>query len=104
MQTLFILNVSFNELCRFWDCLFVFGLDFYIAISLSIIHYFENDWLEFNDSTEFIYHSKECLNPKKFENIYEDFDKRKISINKSINKSKQYYKSMDKDNIKKMKN
>ena len=41
MQILLILNVSFNEL--FWDCLFVFGLDFFIAISLSIIHYFEND-------------------------------------------------------------
>ena len=41
MQILLILNVSFNEL--FWDCLFVFGLDFFIVISLSIIHYFEND-------------------------------------------------------------
>ena len=70
MQTLLILNVSFNEL--FWDCLFVFGLDFFIAISLSIIHYFENDWLEFNDSTEVIYYLKECLNPKKFENIWKE--------------------------------
>ena len=52
MQILLILNVSFNEL--FWDCLFVFGLDFFIAISLSIIHYFKNDLLEFNDSTEVI--------------------------------------------------
>ena len=104
MQTLFILNVPFNELCRFWDCLFIFGLDFFIAISLSIIHYFENDLLEFKDSTEVIYYLKECLNPKKFENIYEDFDKRIISIDKIINKAKQYYKSMYKDNIKKMKN
>ncbi len=51
-----------------------------------------------------IYYLKKCLNPKQFENIYEDFDKRIISNYKIINKSKQYYKSMDKDNIKKMKN
>ncbi len=54
MQTLFILNVPFIELCRFWDSYFCFGLDFFIAISLSIIHYFENDLFEFNDSTNII--------------------------------------------------
>ena len=67
MQTLLILNVPFNEL--FLGLFIFFGLDFFIAISLSIIHYFENDLLEFNDSTEVIYYLKECLNPKKFENI-----------------------------------
>ena len=104
MQTLFILNLPFNELCRIWDCLFVFGLDFLIAISLSIIHYFENDLLEFNDSTEVIYYLKECLNPKKYEDIDKDFDKRIISIDKIINKAEKYYKIMENHNIKKMKN
>ena len=104
MQTLFILNLPFNELCRIWDCLFVFGLDFLIAISLSIIHYFENDLLEFKDSTEVIYYLKECLNPKKYEDIDKDFDKRIISIDKIINKAEKYYKIMENHNIKKMKN
>ncbi len=103
MQTLFILNMSFNELCRVWDCLFVFGLDFFITISLSIMHYFENDLLEFKDSTEVIYYLKECLNPKKYENIYKDFDKRIITLDKIINKAEKYFKKMEKD-IKKMKN
>jgi hypothetical protein len=103
MQTLFILNLPFNELCRIWDCLFVFGLDFFITISLSIMHYFENDLLEFKDSTEVIYYLKECLNPKKYENIYKDFDKRIITLDKIINKAEKYFKKMEKD-IKKMKN
>ena len=65
LQTLFILNLPYEELCRIWDCFFIYGFDFVIPISLSIIYYLEKKFYEFNDSTELIYYFNESLNPKK---------------------------------------
>ncbi len=104
MQTLFTLTLPYNELCRMWDCFFVYGFDFVIPISLSIIYYMEKKLLEFKDSSDVIYYFKECFNPNKYEIIYEDFDKRILSIDKIIIRAKKIFKSMNKEYIINIKN
>ncbi len=104
MQTLFTLTLPFNELCRIWDCFFINGFDFIIPISLSIIYYMEKKLLEFKDSSDVIYYFKECFNPNKYEIIYEDFDKRILSIDKIIIRAKKIFKSMNKEYIINIKN
>ena len=99
MQTLFTLTLPYNELCRIWDCFFVNGFDFIIPISLSIIYYMEKKLLEFKDSSDVIYYFKECFNPNKYEIIYNDFDKRILSIDKIIIRAKKIFKSMNKEYI-----
>ena len=98
-QTLFTINLPYNELCRIWDCFFIFGLDFIIPISLSLIYYMEKDLLKFKDSTEIVYYFKECLNTNNFEIIHKDIEKRIITIDKIISKAKQIFKLMNKNYI-----
>ena len=99
LQTLFILNLPYEELCRIWDCFFIYGFDFVIPISLSIIYYLEKKFYEFNDSTELIYYFNESLNPKKIEFIYSDFDNRIFTIDRIISRAKKIFKSMNKNYI-----
>ena len=63
IQTLFTINFPFDEVCRIWDSLIVFGFDFIIYLSLSIIYYAEEELLKLNDSSDIINYLKEIMNP-----------------------------------------
>ncbi len=103
IQTLFIINFPFEETCRIWSCLFVYGFDFIIPLSLSIVHYLEDNLLKLNDSSDVMCFLKESLSPKDIDFIYENIEKNIILMDKIINKGKQYKDSINKDEIKKLK-
>ena len=103
IQTLFIINFPFEETCRIWSCLFVYGFDFIIPLSLSIVYYLEDNLLKLNDSSDIMYFLKESLSPKDIDFIYENIEKNVILMEKIINKGKQYKDSINKDEIKKLK-
>jgi hypothetical protein len=63
IQTLFTINFQFDEACRIWDSLIVFGFDFIIYISLSIIYYAEDKLLKLDDSSDIINYLGEMMNP-----------------------------------------
>ena len=63
MQTLFTINLPFQEACYVWDSLLVYGFDFIISISLSILHYSEKNLLKLNDSSDILSFLKETLEP-----------------------------------------
>ena len=63
IQTLFIVNLPFKEACYIWDSLLVYGFDFIIPISLSILHFTEKNLLKLNDSSDILSFFKETLNP-----------------------------------------
>ena len=63
LQTLFTINFPFNEVCRLWDSLIIFGFDFIIYLSLAIIYYAEDELLKLDDSSDFINYLKELMNP-----------------------------------------
>ena len=80
IQTLFTINFEFDEACRIWDSLIVFGFDFIIYISLSIIYYAEDALLKLNDSSDIINYFGEMMSPNpinkknyNFESNYKDF-------------------------------
>ena len=63
IQTLFTINFQFYEACRIWDSLIVFGFDFIIYLSLSIIYFAEDYLLKLNDSSDIINYLIEMMNP-----------------------------------------
>ena len=63
IQTLFTVNLPFKEACYIWDSLLVYGFDFIIPISLSILHFTEKNLLKLNDSSDILSFFKETLNP-----------------------------------------
>ena len=63
IQTLFTINLPFEETCYIWDALFAYGIDFIMPISLSIIYFIENNLLELKDSSDIISYLKETLTP-----------------------------------------
>ena len=80
LQTLFTISFPFNEVCRIWDALIVFGFDFIIYLSLAIIYYAEEKLLKLDDSSDFSNYLNEIMNPnpgiKKFiedEPNYKDY-------------------------------
>ena len=103
IQTLFIVNLPFEESCRIWDSLFIYGFDFIIPICFSIIHYMENSLLKLKDSSDVMNFLKESLSPKDIEYINDNFEKRIIPIDKIIKKGKQYKNMMNKNEIIKLK-
>ena len=63
IQTLFTINFSFNEVCRIWDALIIFGFDFIVYISLAIVDYAEDELVKLDDSSDFVNYLKELMNP-----------------------------------------
>ena len=63
LQTLFTINLPYNEVCQIWDSLIVFGFDFIIYISLAIVYFAQNELLKLDDSSDFAIFFKEMLNP-----------------------------------------
>ena len=80
LQTLFTISFSYNELCRIWDSLIVFGFDFIIYLSLALIYFAEDELLKLDDSSDFANYLKEMMTPnpgiKKYineESNYKDY-------------------------------
>ena len=63
IQTLLTINLPFRETCYIWDSLLVYGFDFIIPISLSILYFIEKDLLQLKDSSDIISFLQETLNP-----------------------------------------
>ena len=92
LQTLFTINFPFNEICRLWDSLIVYGFDFIIYLSLSIIYFAEDNLLKFDDSSDIINHLNEMMNPnigiKKFFEFEHDYKDYVIPIYNIISRAK----------------
>ena len=63
IQTLFTVNLPFNEACYIWDSLLVYGVDFIVPIALSILHFTEKKLLKLKDSSDIISFFQETFNP-----------------------------------------
>ena len=63
IQTLFTISFPYNEVCRIWDSLIVFGFDFIIYLSLAIVYYAEDELLKLNDSSDLINCLQEIIYP-----------------------------------------
>ena len=63
IQTLLTINLPFKEACYIWDSLLVYGFDFIIPISLSILYFTQKKLLELKDSSDIISFLQETLNP-----------------------------------------
>lgn len=64
IQTLFTVCMPYKETCRLWDSLIVYGVDFVIPLSLSILGFVEKKLLKLQDSADIIFFLKETLNPQ----------------------------------------
>ena len=74
LQTLFTIIFPFNEICRLWDSLIVYGFDFIIYLSLSIIYFAEDELLKLNDSSDIIEYFTEMMNSNKKIKKYIDIE------------------------------
>ena len=63
-QTLYTLNLPFEELCYMWDLLLIKGFDFSIYINLAIIHYLEKYLIKLDDSSDILQYLQNALNPE----------------------------------------
>lgn len=92
LQTLFTINFTFNEICRLWDSLIVYGFDFIIYLSLSIIYFAEDNLLKFDDSSDIINHLNEMMTPnigiKKFFEVEPNYKDYVIPIYSIISRAK----------------
>ena len=92
LQTLFTINFTFNEICRLWDSLIVYGFNFIIYLSLSIIYFAEDNLLKYDDSSDIINHLNEMMNPnigiKKFVEFDPDYKDYVIPIYSIISRAK----------------
>ena len=103
IQTLFIISLPFEETCRIWDYLFIYGFDFIIPICFGIIYYMEDNLLLIKDSSDVMEFFKESFSPNDTQLISDNIDKKIIPIDKIIKKGKYYSNLMNKDEIKKIK-
>ena len=72
-QTFFTISLPFNELCHLWDVLLIYGFDFIIPFSLSILECVKNNLLELHDSFDIAGYLQNTLNPENFNlvNVYD---------------------------------
>ena len=98
MQTLFTISLPYEELCRIWDSLIIFGFDFVIYLSLAIISYAEDELLQLNDLLDIINHLTEIMNPnqiiKRLINYYHNYTEYIIPIDKIISKAQKIKKEI----------
>ena len=92
LQTLFTISFPFNEVCRIWDALIIFGFDFIIYLSLAIIYYAEEKLLKLDDSSDFSNYLNEIMNPnpgiKKFIEVEPNYKDYIIPIYSIISRAK----------------
>ena len=79
IQTLFTVNLPFNELCHIWDALLVYGMDFIIPIILSILYFMKDKLLELKDSSDIMIFLQETLYPTQ-ENLVNIIYKEDINL------------------------
>ena len=98
MQSLFTISLPYEELCRIWDSLIIFGFDFVIYLSLAIISYAEDELLQLNDLLDIINHLTEIMNPnqiiKRLINYYHNYTEYIIPIDKIISKAQKIKKEI----------
>ena len=63
IQTLFAVSLNFENACHIWDALLVYGMDFIIPISLSILYLTKDNLLSLNDSTDIVKFLEKTLKP-----------------------------------------
>ena len=83
IQTLFTVNLPFNEACHIWDSLLVYGLDFIIPIILSILSFIKDKLLKLNDSSDIMILFQETLTPSE-ENLIDIIYKEGINLKNYI--------------------
>ena len=92
IQTLFTISFPYNEVCRIWDSLLVFGFDFIIYLSLAIVYFAEDKLLELDDSSDLSNCLKEIMNPnpgvKKYINKDSNYKDYVIPIYSLISRAK----------------
>ena len=92
IQTLFTMNLPYDITCRIWDCLFVYGFPFIIAIVLSIIGYYKKTLLSYKDSSDVIIFLKEILYPQDIVEVSKaNALSKTINIEKVIEEAKTIY-------------
>lgn len=92
IQTLFTMNLPYDITCRIWDCLFVYGFQFIIAIVFSLIGYYEKALLSYKDSSDVIIFMKEILYPQDTIEVSKTLASSKtINIDKVIEEAKTIY-------------
>ena len=83
IQTLLTINLPFKEACYIWDSLLVYGFDFIIPISLSILYFTNKILLQLKDSSDIISFLQETLNPNP-KNILNILYKDNINLNNFV--------------------
>lgn len=97
-QTLFTLNLPFDELCYIWDLFLIKGFDFAIYISLGIVHYLEKYLLKLEDSSDILMYFMNALNPEKNKAInINDIEKYIIPLKKIFLKAFEIEERIKKD-------
>ena len=72
IQTLFTLNLPFEELTSIWDVLMLKGFDYIIYICLAILESLEKHLLKLNDSSDILDYINNVLNPTVTSLIYKN--------------------------------
>ncbi|MCQ2819589.1 MAG: TBC domain-containing protein, partial [archaeon] len=108
LQTIFSVATPFEITCRIWDCLFAYGMDFIIPISIGILSILQKHLLKINDSVEIIEYFKKSFFMKTIKrrlsqpNIMSP-SKEEISFEKVVSQAKQVGKSINKEALNKLK-
>ena len=83
IQTLFTVNLNFDNACHIWDALLVYGMDFIIPISLSILYFIKDNLLNLNDSTDIVKLLQNTLYTED-ENLIQSIYREDINIRKYV--------------------
>ena len=83
IQTLFTVNLNFDNACHIWDALLVYGMDFIIPISLSILYFIKDNLLNLNDSTDIVKLLQNTLYTED-ENLIQSIYREDINLRKYI--------------------
>jgi hypothetical protein len=65
-QTLFTICLPIPIVCRVWDCIMSYGLEFIISFSLTILKHYETELLRIDDSFDIIDFFKTSFNGMKY--------------------------------------
>ena len=83
IQTLFTVNLNFDNACHIWDALLVYGMDFIIPISLSILYFIKDNLLNLNDSTDIVKLLQNTLHTED-ENLIQSIYREDINLRKYV--------------------
>ena len=91
IQTLFTVNLNFDNACHIWDALLVYGMDFIIPISLSILYFIKDNLLNLNDSTDIVKLLQNTLYTDE-ENLIKNIYREDINLKKFITSERYNFK------------